>query len=253
MSWASRRKALYTTGTLLFFLVPLSIVSFIWWYEAPHCFDGILNGLETAVDKGGNCELLDERTLIPHSVLWARPFMVRPGLFNAVAYIENPNQEAGVERVGYRMRLYDVDNVLVAERVGETYIMPGAITPVFEGSIDTGARVAVRAFFEFNESLTWYRMEGLTSTLIIDNKQLTDIDTVPRLSARIVNTEPYNRRNIEVVAVALDGAGNAFATSQTILPRLDGKEQLTVTFTWPLPFEREPARIDVLARIAPLR
>lgn len=252
MSWASRRKTAYLIGVFLFFAVPLGAVGFLWWYEPATCFDGIQNGGETAVDKGGSCELLDERALIPHAVLWTRPFMVRPGLFNAVAYIENPNQEAGVERVAYRIRLYDANNVLVAERVGETYIIPGAITPVFEGGIDTGFRVATRAFFEFTEPLVWHRLGGVAHTVTVSNKQLGAVDTVPRLDARVANTEPRDRKDLRMVAVVFDAAGNAFAASQTIVPLLEGKGNLQISFTWPVPFEREAARVDVLPLLAPV-
>ncbi len=252
MSWASRRKTGYLLGIFIFFAIPISIVGFFLWYEAPTCFDGIVNGGESAIDKGGPCELLDERALIPHAVLWARPFMVRAGLFNAVAYIENPNQEAGVERVSYRIRLYDTNNVLVAERVGETYIIPGAITPVFEGSIDTGSRIAVRAFFEFTEPLVWHRLGGIAHTVPVSNKKLDAVDTAPRLDARVVNTEPRDRENLRMVAVIFDAAGNAFAASQTVLPLLVGKGQTNISFTWPVPFEREAARVDILPLLAPV-
>src|SRR3989344_828026 len=140
MSWASRRRTVYLLGIFLFFAVVLGIPTAIWLYEPPTCFDGTQNQGETALDKGGPCVLLDERTLSPSAILWSRAFSVRTGSYNALAYIENPNRDAGVRLVAYRFGLYDEKNVLVAERDGRTFVMPGGITPVFEGAIDTGNR-----------------------------------------------------------------------------------------------------------------
>src|SRR3989344_7429415 len=91
MSWASRRRTFYILGIVLFFMVTVGIPAAIFLYKPPTCFDGKQNQEETAVDKGGPCLLLDERTLVPHAVVWSRSFEVRDGTYSAVAYIENPN------------------------------------------------------------------------------------------------------------------------------------------------------------------
>jgi len=51
------------------------------------------------------------------------------------AYIENPNDGAACASVAYHLGLYDSENVIVAERTGTTFIMPGGITPVFIGAL----------------------------------------------------------------------------------------------------------------------
>src|SRR5262245_42578779 len=134
MSWASRRRATYTTGAIVFFVILLGGPLVYWYLKIPEtCSDGIKNGDETAVDKGGSCPLLDERLLSPHAILWARQFSVRDGSYNVIAYVENPNENAGVKVAPYRFRLYDDRNILVAEREGAGFIMPGTVTPIFEG------------------------------------------------------------------------------------------------------------------------
>ena len=79
-----------------------------------------------------------------HAVLWARSFLVRSVAeagandYTAVAYIQNPNEGAGVADVHYQFTFFDSQNVFVAQRDdGETPIMPGGVTPVIETSIDT--------------------------------------------------------------------------------------------------------------------
>lgn len=251
MSWASRRRTIYTLGVILFFLVVIGVPVVIWLYEAPTCFDGKMNQGETAIDKSGPCTLLDARTLQPHAVLWSRAFPVRGGLYSATAYVENPNRGAGVRAVGYRFGLYDARNVLVAERFGTAYIMPGGITPIFEGAIDTGNRTVARTYFEFTSPLVWEKMQNTASVITVLDKNVVDASATPRLTARIENTSVVVLPNPLFVAVVLDTAGNAFAASATTITRLAGGEKGEVVFTWPDPFPHVVGRIDVIPILPP--
>lgn len=257
MSWASRRRAVYLSGVFLFVALVVGVPLSIWLYEPANCFDGVQNGKETAVDKGGDCVLLDERTLTPHAILWARAFPVRSAgenisaTFTAVAYVENPNQTAGVARAPYRFRFYDASNILVGEVEGSTFIMPGSITPVFQGRIDTGQRAITRAFFEFTAPLVWERMNDTAGAVVIENKEILDLETMPRVNAVARNTSVRDVKDMAFVAVAFDPGGNAIASSYSTLPLLEAGERSTLTFTWPEAFERPLARIDIIARLAP--
>jgi len=251
MSWASRRKGAYLSIIFLVFFIPAAIIAGVWWYQAPTCFDGELNQGEYSIDRGGPCKLLDERQLIPYSISWSRPFTVREGVAGAATYIENPNQGAGVKAAPYRIRLYDDRGVLVAEYEGVTPIMPGRTTPVFDGNLPTGSRTAVRSFFEFTDTLVWERLTDRTAGIEIQNKTIANEDTQPRIEATVINTYPRGIENLKLVATAFDSAGNAFASSQTIIPFINGRESAQVTFTWPEAFDRHVARVDVLSVLTP--
>ena len=252
MSWATRRQAAYIFGVIAFFGALIGIPA-LYWYSGIQetCFDGIQNQGETAVDKSGPCKLLDERTLTPHAILWARAFQVRDGSYSAVAYVENPNEKAGVALAPYRFRLSDDRNVLVAEREGSTFVMPGAITPVYEGAIDTGNRKVARAYLEFTAPLVWERLYDATRPIVVATKDLTDPGSAPRLAARIQNKGVADLRDIEFTAVVFDTAGNAFASSATLVDSLEDGEEKEIVFTWPDPFLYLPGRIDIIPLLAP--
>src|SRR3989344_5108222 len=258
MSWASRRRTVYTLGIVLFFAVVIGVPLAVWLYEPPTCFDGWRNQKETVVDKGGPCSILDERHLTPHAILWSRSFQVRQpgevndGTYSAVAYIENPNEEAGVREVGYRLGLYDGRNVLVAERFGTTFIMPGGVTPVFEGTINTGNRIVARTYFEFTEPLVWERMDNAAIALTIQNKSIFNTTAVPRLTAAVKNASVARITNPSFVAVVFDTAGNAFAASETLLTRIGADETREVVFTWPDAFNFTVGRLDILPLVSPV-
>lgn len=245
MSWAMRRRILYVIGVLVFLATITGIPLAIILDKDPTCFDGIQNQEETSPDHGGPCTLLDENSITPIANILARAFRVKDGTYAAVAYIENPNSGAGVEKVKYRLALYDSENVLVAERINTTPIMPGGITPVFEGGIDTGNRFAARTIFQFVEKPVWMRMKNPASAVSITRDPIIDQGTTPRLNAKAENTSVADIRDLTFVAVIFDPAGNAFAASQTALERLNTKEKRDIAFTWPSPFEVTVGRIDI--------
>lgn len=252
MSWASRRRATYLFGVVLFFTILIGgPVAYHFLTIAPTCFDGKQNGGETGVDMGGPCLKLDPRYLQPATTLWTRSFKVRDGTYTAVALINNPNRDAGVSHVSYRFSLYDPQNVLVTERTGSTFIMPGAVTPILESRIDTGNRIVAHTYFELTAAPQWKRMTDTESQLAITNKQLSDVTTAPRLSASVQNNAVTDALSPAFVAIIYDTAGNAFAASQTLLDRLDTGASDTIVFTWPGPFQTQPGRIEIMPVLAP--
>lgn len=252
MSWASRRRTSYTLGVILFFATVIGGPLAYWYLSVPPtCNDGIQNQGETSIDKGGPCFVLDEKSLQPYALLWARSFRVRDGSYNAVAYIQNPNKDAGVRVARYRFGLYDARNVLVAEREGTMYIMPGATTPVIEARIDVGKRIVAHTYFEFTAPFTWERMKNNALAISVSNKDVSNTTQTPRLSARAQNNSVVAQTDIAFVAVVFDPAGNAFAASATSLSRLDAGETSEIVFTWPDAFAIQPSRLDVIPVVEP--
>lgn len=251
MSWASRRRAVYIIGIILFLAFVFGPPIFRRFNQPPTCNDGIQNQGETAPDKGGPCPILDERTLAPSSILWARSFKVRDGFYSSVAYIENPNENAGIRQIRYHFGLYDSRNVFVAEREGVTFVTPGGITPVFEANINTGNRDVAHTYFEYASPPTWERLRNSAANINITNKIVSDTETMPRIEATAENISVAPVSRISFVAVAFDPAGNARATSKTQLAQLSpgGKQQ--ITFTWPEPFGVQIGRTDIIPLLPP--
>jgi hypothetical protein len=87
--------------------------------------------------------------------------------------------------------------------------------------------------------------------LIIENDQLTDTDTMPKLSAQVRNTTFATFYDVPVVAIIYDDRGNAIATSQTVIDQIGSEEAVSVYFTWPEPLLGTPARREIIPRINP--
>ena len=195
----------------------------------------------------GPCSELDPRYLQPTAVMWARSFKVREDTYTAVAYISNPNPKAGVERAHYKMGLYDSGNVLIAEREGETFIMPGSITPVIESGIYTGNRMVVHTYFQITDpALIWKEATNPAEGIKVSNQTVSNFDFAPKVEAQARNASLDTMRTISFVAVLFDTAGNAFAASGTRLSELASGASSPISFTWPQAFTIPVGRIDII-------
>lgn len=252
MSWATRRRILYLTGVIIFFAIVIGgPVAYYFLTIPPTCHDGVQNQGETAIDEGGPCLLLNPADLQPEGVLWARTFDVRPGVADAVAYIDNPNKDAGVMQVPYELDLYDKNNALVADLSGQTFVMPGGITPVFVGDINVGNRVPEYAQFKFVASLTWEKAIGFSQAIKVTDEQTSISASSTKLSALVTNSSVSDIRGVTFVATVFDPGGNAMATSQTALQDLPGGASQQIYFTWPSSLPEAVGSIDIIPVVQP--
>jgi Mg-chelatase subunit ChlD len=248
MSWSSERQLLYGSAVLGGAALIAGISLFFFFYEAPSCFDGRQNQSERGVDCGGSCVKICTSDVAPLVVRWSRAFEIYPGVYNAVAYVENPNRDVGVRSIGFRFDFFSEDNNLIAEYEGRTRIAAGGVTPVFVSRIETEAQVPARTFFEFTGDPEWFRAESLVSRVAIDNKVLSRVDSAPRLDTTIRNNTPTEEfTDIDVTAVIFGTDGNAIAASQTLVPVLSPRASEDLVFTWPEPFG---ARVESCIRPA---
>ena len=248
-AWARRRKLVIIGGFLLLVLagtVPLVRNAL---KREPTCFDGIQNGAEAGVDCGGPCQYLCTTQVAPLSVQWSRAFPVTRDSYHAVAYVENPNTGAAVREIGYIFRLYDKDNILITERAGRTFIAAGGITPIFEPRIFVGNRPPVRTLFEFTEEAQWERPQE-APPLSVERQRLTR-PIPPRIDAVLRNGGFSSLKEVPVVAVVFNVAGNAIAASQTVVPSVPAQGTVPIFFTWLAPFGEEVGRIEIIPRIPP--
>jgi len=251
VSWSLKRRFVY----IAIFLTVFAII-FAWWlvityYEPPTCFDGKQNNTEVGIDCGGACQYLCPFQSAEPVVLFSRSFEVTNNVYNAIAYVENPNFDIGVLRMEYVFKLYDKSNNLIAERKGSTFISAGKISPIFEGGIETNGIEPKRTFFELINENEWIKVRATSeSPFVVKDKNLTNQDTFPRLSAVLENKSIQEYKDIEVVAVIFNANENAIATSRTFIDILPKKSKENLVFTWPRPLEKEleacTAPVDVM-------
>ncbi len=232
MSWAGRRQLLYIGVASLIVIGAGGFVAYSVLATPPICFDGKQNGGEGGPDCGGPCSKLCPNQALQPVVLWTRAFKTSPGIYAAAAYVENNNTGAGAKAVTYAFRLYDADNLLVAEKGGVMDIPPQEVVPVFASNIDVGTREVARAFLEFSEVPVWNRIPSdALPNVRISNLQLGEGGS--RLSAEVVNQGSGDVRDLSLTAVLFDANGTAVNASKSTLDRIPRGASQEIVFTWP--------------------
>jgi hypothetical protein len=251
--WAAKRKLSYGTIIFVFIVLVVGIPLFLFFHKTSTCFDNIKNQNEKGTDCGGICTKLCPSDISAPIVMWQRAFQITSGVYSAVAYIQNPNVLTRVDNIGYVFRLYDKDNVIIGEKIGQTFLPANQTFAVFESGIKTGTRVPVRTSFDFTESPLWiqnsadYKEPSVTA----ENITLTNDSSLPRIDASIHNLSLNTIKALSVVVIIYDADDNAIAASRTIVEDLPAQSIAPVTFTWPTQFPSPVVRKEIILRVYP--
>lgn len=246
MSWGTSRRNTVLLTIALFVLIPSAAIAFLLFYNPPTCFDGKQNGVETGTDCGGTCQLVCTTEAFDPVVLWERYFRVDDGLYNLLAYVENPNPTAEVVNAKYVFKLYNESNVLIGEKRGVVTLAPKSVRPIIENGIETFKQVPTRVSFELEGQLVFERKDPKDALLIIKDEIVENENEAPRVRAKIQNVSLQNLKDIDVIVIAYDVFDNVLGTSSTFVPALGPEESQDIVFTWPQPFPEDIVRIEVI-------
>ena len=240
-----KRQFLYALAVLIALGLVLAGAYFSFVYHAPSCSDNVQNQNEAGIDCGGPCAKLCSAPLV--SALWAQSVEVAPGVYHAVAMVQNPESDAGTNSLPYTFSLYDASNILIAERKGTMELFPGDIVPLFEANIITGSRTPAHTFVSFGQAV-WAKMDAVQNPIRIVSQTLDQ--TALRLTAHIQNISVYPLANIVLTAFLYDEAGNIVNASQTTVANVAANGQQDIAFTWQQPFTRPVVRFEITPRIS---
>jgi len=219
-------------------------------YVPPSCYDRKLNQEELGVDCGGTCDLMCDFQIQPLDTVWVRSFEVSPGLWSALAYLENPNPESYVSDAKYRFNIYDRNNKLIATKEGKTFITKDVILPVFAGRINIDEGVPYKTTLEWTKPLIWMRVDS-THEVVLEEQQISGANRRPEIDATLINKEPNVLEDVEVIAIVYDEQQNAIAVSKTYVDKLSARGKQHITFSWFSPFESKYKRWQLIPRVPP--
>ena len=228
---------MYLLSIFIPFIIIISIVFFVWWYEKPTCFDLNQNGDEVGIDCGGSCQILCSSQALDPVVLWNRSFEVYPGVYNLVAYVENPNIASEVSYATYLFKVYDKDNNIITERKGVTSIPQRKTFVIFEGTVRTSGTIPARISFEFINNLEWSRVDTTETAISVESAILTGTNNTPRVDVVLKNEDFESFQEVEVSVVVFDSENNAIQASRTIVEDLMRGQEKKIVFTWPTAFD----------------
>jgi hypothetical protein len=249
-SWSAKRKYGYFFALVLFLAAAIGLPVFLTLYKAPTCSDGKQNGSERGIDCGGACTRLCPADFASPRVLWSYSMNIVPGVYNTMAYVQNPNQNVEVKSITYLFKLYDDQGILVAQREGATFIPAGQKFAVFEGGIRTGERIPARTTFEFTDLPIWRVGTAVSKIKVLS----VDVDqgSSPKAEVRIKNDAvDQGFSNVDAFVILYDKDDNRVAFSKTVIEKIAPSELQTLYFTWPMAFPKEIVRTEALFVVRP--
>lgn len=244
-SWSTRRKYGYFFAVIVLAALFIGIPTFLVFYKAPTCFDGKQNGDERGIDCGGSCALLCAADFSAPHILWTYSVPVVPGVYNALAYIQNPNQGVEARSVSYLFKLYDDKGLLVTQRTGNAFIPAGQRFAVFEGGIQTGERKAFRTTFEFTSTPRWQAGRIFSSIRVLD--VVLDQSARPSAEVKIGNMAvDQGFADLTAFIILYDKDDNRVSFSKTLIDSITPSERKSIYFTWPTAFSSPIVRSEVM-------
>lgn len=244
MDWAARRKRLVLTIFALVGVAVVAIIAFAVIYETPSCLDKKQNQDEVGIDCGGSCSTICTAEAKPASVRFARA-LTQSGRTDVIAYIDNPNREAGSYDAHLTLDVYEDSGRLVRTKL-EIDLPPGGTYPLYVPGIATLGS-ARQAFLSFDEGFPiWTRASASGNIPLVGDIRIGTPETQPRIIATLTNQTARPIQNIPVIVSVFDASGIVIAASQTLVPELPAQGTASAIFTWNEPFAAPAARIEIV-------
>lgn len=237
MDWRKRRQ-------LTIFLTAALVLGFLGWYvyelnkEIPTCFDGKQNGAEEGADCGGSCiscKLLEVRDA---QVIWTKLLVARPGSFDALASVKNPNIYFGTMKMDYEFELLDETGASIALRTGTTFLLPEERITLIEPDIRTNLK-AQTVLFKIR-GVAWGRVYEPTPRydLGLGKRDYSVMQSTAEIKQGIVDTSVHNNSGetfseVYVAIFLYDMEKNIIAANKTTLENLAPGEIRPIRFVWP--------------------
>jgi len=179
----------------------------------PTCFDGIRNGVEEGVDCGLlACGVACEPAIAPLNIMSQKLIEVRPGDYDFVARINNPNSLFGASRVGYQL------NLGALQKTGSFFILPGQTRFLVINGIKTDSVVS-------NASMTitdvsWEKVESFENiNFSVQRKSYTVLNqngVFSEFEAVVLNKSDFDFDKVEVEVILFSTkGGRAFGGGDT--------------------------------------
>ena len=243
MWWRFKRQ--FIALMIFFAIIGLAVFgAYKKFIPASTCFDNRKNQNEVDVDCGGpnciSCTLLKVQNI---QIISKTFIEARPGSYDAVAFIQNPNYYYRSPQVEYEFELLDANQATIALRSGNTFINQDEQFRIVEPDIRTSIKAA-SVLFRITK-VSWEKhlvgakyIDPVTPDVALTGRQYSIEKNNLGQNQSIVRTGIYNNtpRMVSRAYVSiflLDTNKNIVGTDKKIVENLESGENRPLTFTWP--------------------
>ena len=217
---------------------------------APTCFDGVKNQNETGIDCGGVCGACAP-TFAPAVDLQIKSTSLVYGGVNSydvVAQIFNPNAEDGAQSFDYVFTLKDDKDVVLVERHGTEFALPGETKYIAETQLESQTVPKKISFVITNP--VWkhfvggYQEKPSINVYSKSYSQITSGAGFGEATGLMVNESPFDFVNIKIKVILFDGNDKPIAVNSTELQTVKAGERRDFRLVWPTAFPGEVMRME---------
>ena len=245
-------------GAIFILIIGAVVYGFVDYFfiTEPTCFDGVQSGMEEGVDCGLlACGVACEPPIVPLSIVSQKLIEVRPGDYDFVAQINNPNSSFGTSRAKYRFSFSGA----TPDRSGTFYILPGQTRFIIVSGIRSDGALT-SASVDITE-VGWEKVEAFENiNFPIQRKSYAVVDkngVFSEFEAVVLNSSDFDFDKVEVGIILFSARGgpasggdNAFddiiAVNRTDIRTFLSKTERSFKVTWPATLPRQGgARQDV--------
>ncbi|MBI3627264.1 MAG: hypothetical protein HY220_00735 [Candidatus Sungbacteria bacterium] len=249
MDWRTARQltvifiAVLVVGGILFFL------TYGYFHQPASCTDNKKNQGEEEVDCGGPCEPCAFKHQKPAEVFFARVLPLRPGNYDVVAEIQNPNDHLAANPLAYRVHVFDDHGVEIATRENLTFAYPSDKIYIVESNFLTERKPVHASLEVIDQATLWTFTNDLRPEFQIGNKTyVVSADNEVKVTADVMSRADFGFNQVEIRVALLDNAGNVVGAAKTILDHVSPRQSRRVEFTWPQAPQDLVAHVDIEAK-----
>ncbi len=236
---------------ILIYLSLLALVAFV-IYNAlkseESCFDKIKNQNEEGIDCGGVCSLCSK--ISAKDIIIEDKGILENGRSNEKdfwALISNPNNLYGAKSFQYEITIKDASNVIVSQRKGTNFILPGEEKYIIENNLslsESGNNL------EFSITKTeWVEFGGYFEkpNLKVVNKNYKLISSgigFSEATGLLKNESPYDFNIIEIEVILKDSNGKIVAINSTEMRTVRSDEEREFKVFWPVSFSGDVFNVE---------
>ncbi|MDD3498004.1 MAG: hypothetical protein PHH24_00665 [Candidatus Moranbacteria bacterium] len=213
----------------------------------PTCFDGEQNQAEDGIDCGGPCQPCEKEIVVQEMEILEKYFVQGTGEFyDVMAKLDNPNNRYGAAKFYYEFNLVDKEGNSLANRRGESFILPGETKYVIELNLQSQVH-PYTAKFEIID-VAWEEFLNYEEPrLSIYNKNYAEESGKSEVFGLMKNESYFDFNSIEIDIILRDESGNPLALGKNEMRTISSQQERDFRVFWPYNFSREVRDIEIRA------
>jgi hypothetical protein len=176
-----------------------------------------------------------------------------PGVYSAIALIENPNLDLSVKKLKYEFKFFDSQNneifPLSGQEKGELELLPNESKYVIAPRIASLENIAVTKL-EISNPPAWQKKLEIPKVNLIASASKFNSQIIPlsfSVEASLLNQSPYNLKQVSLKFIVYDNFDKIIAVSSRQEFSIKPFERRTVKQDWPGFYTDSAFKVDVFA------